>query len=64
VDDPLAMYLADIFTVTASLAGIPGLSVPCGETKGGLPIGVQILGKNFDEAGILRLAHAYEVARA
>jgi len=64
VDDPLAMYLADIFTVTASLAGIPGISVPCGETKGGLPIGVQIVGKHFDEAGILRLAHAYERGRA
>jgi aspartyl-tRNA(Asn)/glutamyl-tRNA(Gln) amidotransferase subunit A len=64
VDDPLAMYLADIYTVTADLAGIPGISVPCGETKSGLPIGVQILGKHFDEAGILRLAHAYEAARA
>jgi aspartyl-tRNA(Asn)/glutamyl-tRNA(Gln) amidotransferase subunit A len=63
VDDPLAMYLADIYTVTADLAGIPGISVPCGETKSGLPIGVQILGKHFDEAGILRLAHAYEGAR-
>jgi aspartyl-tRNA(Asn)/glutamyl-tRNA(Gln) amidotransferase subunit A len=63
VDDPLAMYLADIFTVTASLAGIPGISVPCGETKNGLPIGVQILGTHFDEAGILRLAHAYEQGR-
>ena len=63
-DDPLAMYLADIFTVTASLAGIPGISVPCGETKSGLPIGMQILGRHFDEATILRLAHAFEHARA
>ena len=60
VDDPLAMYLADIYTVTADLAGIPGISIPCGETKGRLPIGLQILGKHFDEATILRIAHAYE----
>src|SRR6202453_208538 len=53
VDDPLAMYLADIFTVTADLAGIPGISVPCGQTKENLPIGLQILGKHFDEATIL-----------
>jgi aspartyl-tRNA(Asn)/glutamyl-tRNA(Gln) amidotransferase subunit A len=62
VDDPLAMYLADIYTVTADLAGIPGISVPCGETKEKLPIGLQILGKHFDEATILRVAHAYEQA--
>ncbi|MGA8765349.1 MAG: Asp-tRNA(Asn)/Glu-tRNA(Gln) amidotransferase subunit GatA [Candidatus Sulfotelmatobacter sp.] len=61
-NDPLAMYLADIYTVTADLAGIPGISVPCGETKERLPIGLQILGKHFDEATILRLAHAYEQA--
>jgi aspartyl-tRNA(Asn)/glutamyl-tRNA(Gln) amidotransferase subunit A len=60
VDDPLAMYLADIFTVTADLVGIPGISVPCGETKEKLPIGLQILGKHFDEATILRVAHACE----
>jgi aspartyl-tRNA(Asn)/glutamyl-tRNA(Gln) amidotransferase subunit A len=59
-NDPLAMYLADIYTVTADLAGIPGISVPCGETNEKLPIGLQILGKHFDEATILRLAHAYE----
>src|SRR5882724_10970289 len=61
-NDPLAMYLADIYTVTADLAGIPGISVPCGETKEKLPIGLQILGKHFDEATILRVAHAYEQA--
>jgi aspartyl-tRNA(Asn)/glutamyl-tRNA(Gln) amidotransferase subunit A len=61
-NDPLAMYLADIYTVTADLAGIPGISVPCGETRETLPIGLQILGKHFDEATILRLAHAYEQA--
>jgi aspartyl-tRNA(Asn)/glutamyl-tRNA(Gln) amidotransferase subunit A len=59
-DDPLSMYLADIYTVTADLAGIPGISVPCGQTKSGLPIGLQILGKHFDEATILRLAHVVE----
>jgi aspartyl-tRNA(Asn)/glutamyl-tRNA(Gln) amidotransferase subunit A len=62
VDDPLSMYLADIFTVTADLAGIPGISVPCGKTKENLPVGLQILGKHFDEATILRVAHAYEQA--
>jgi aspartyl-tRNA(Asn)/glutamyl-tRNA(Gln) amidotransferase subunit A len=62
VDDPLSMYLADIFTVTANLGGIPGISIPCGETKEKLPIGLQILGKHFDETTILRVAHAYEKA--
>jgi aspartyl-tRNA(Asn)/glutamyl-tRNA(Gln) amidotransferase subunit A len=62
MDDPLSMYLADIFTVTADLAGIPGISVPCGETKENLPVGLQILGKHFDEATILRIAQAYEQA--
>jgi aspartyl-tRNA(Asn)/glutamyl-tRNA(Gln) amidotransferase subunit A len=62
VDDLLSMYLADIFTVTADMAGIPGISVPCGETKENLPVGLQILGKHFDEATILRVAHACEQA--
>ncbi len=53
IDDPLEMYLSDIFTVTANLAGIPGLVVPAGETGGGLPIGLQLLGSAFDEASIL-----------
>src|SRR5258708_12179428 len=61
-DDPLAMYLADIFTVTADLAGIPGISVPCGQTKTGLPIGLQVLGKHFDESSVLRVGHAVEQA--
>src|SRR5437588_9349310 len=61
-NDPLAMYLADIYTVTADLAGIPGISIPCGETREKLPIGLQILGKHFDESTILRIAHAYERA--
>jgi aspartyl-tRNA(Asn)/glutamyl-tRNA(Gln) amidotransferase subunit A len=63
-NDPLAMYLADIYTVTADLAGIPGISIPCGQTKEKLPIGLQILGKHFDEATILRVAQAYEQAQA
>jgi aspartyl-tRNA(Asn)/glutamyl-tRNA(Gln) amidotransferase subunit A len=62
VDDPLAMYLADIYTVTANLAGIPGISIPCGQTKEKLPIGMQIFGKHFDEATVLRVAHAFETA--
>ena len=63
-DDPLAMYLADIFTVTADLVGIPGISIPCGKSKEGLPIGMQILGRHFDEATILRVAHVAEHALA
>jgi aspartyl-tRNA(Asn)/glutamyl-tRNA(Gln) amidotransferase subunit A len=62
VDDPLQMYLADVFTISANLAGIPGISVNCGFTTAGLPIGLQILGKPFDEATILKAAHAYEQA--
>jgi len=63
-DDPLAMYLADIFTVTADLVGVPGISIPCGTSKEGLPIGMQILGKHFDEATVLRVAHVAEHALA
>jgi aspartyl-tRNA(Asn)/glutamyl-tRNA(Gln) amidotransferase subunit A len=62
VDDPLAMYLADIYTVTANLAGIPGVSIPVGLTKEKLPIGMQIFGKHFDEGTILRVANAHEKA--
>ena len=62
VNDPLAMYLADIYTVTANLAGIPGISVPCGENHEKLPIGLQLFGRHFDEATLLRVAHAYEQA--
>jgi aspartyl-tRNA(Asn)/glutamyl-tRNA(Gln) amidotransferase subunit A len=60
--DPLQMYLEDIFTVGANLAGIPAISVPCGFTAGPLPIGFQLQGRMFDEATILRVAHAYEQA--
>ncbi len=59
VDDPLAMYLSDIYTVTANLAGIPALSLPCGFTAEGLPVGLQIIGSQFQEGTVLRLADAY-----
>jgi aspartyl-tRNA(Asn)/glutamyl-tRNA(Gln) amidotransferase subunit A len=62
VDDPLQMYLADIYTVTASLAGLPGISVPCGRIGGKLPVGLQIIGPAFGEARVLQLAHAFEQA--
>lgn len=62
LDDPLAMYLSDIFTLPSSLAGIPGVSVPCGFSKDGLPIGLQILGKHFDEEKLLRIAYNFEQA--
>jgi aspartyl-tRNA(Asn)/glutamyl-tRNA(Gln) amidotransferase subunit A len=59
-DDPLSMYLADIYTVTANLAGICGISVPCGVSSENLPIGIQILGKHFDESTIFRVGQAVE----
>ncbi len=62
LEDPLQMYLSDVFTITANLVGIPGISVPAGFSGGGLPIGFQLLGKHFAEATILRLAHAFEQA--
>jgi aspartyl-tRNA(Asn)/glutamyl-tRNA(Gln) amidotransferase subunit A len=62
-DDPVQMYLEDIYSVAASLAGICGVSVPCGETKSGLPIGVQVMGRHFDELTMLRVAQAVETAR-
>ena len=58
--DPLQMYLSDIYTISTNLAAIPGISIPCGFTKGNLPIGMQVLGKHFDEATILRTARAFE----
>ena len=60
--DPLQMYLADIYTVTGSLAGVPGISVPCGRTKAGLPVGMQIFGPHFSESRVLQIAHAFEKA--
>jgi aspartyl-tRNA(Asn)/glutamyl-tRNA(Gln) amidotransferase subunit A len=62
VADPLAMYLMDVLTLPASLAGLPGLSLPCGFTKGNLPIGLQVIGKPFEEARVLRVARAFEKA--
>jgi aspartyl-tRNA(Asn)/glutamyl-tRNA(Gln) amidotransferase subunit A len=62
IDDPLAMYLSDIYTITGDLAGIPCMSVPCGKTAAGLPVGMQILTKHFDETGMFRLADAFEKA--
>jgi len=59
-NDPLSMYLADIYTVTADLVGVPGISVPCGVSRSGLPIGLQILGRHFDEGMVLRVAQAVE----
>jgi aspartyl-tRNA(Asn)/glutamyl-tRNA(Gln) amidotransferase subunit A len=60
--DPLEMYLADIYTVTGSLAGVPGISVPCGKSRAGLPIGMQIFGAHFGEGRILQLARSFERA--
>lgn len=60
MDDPLQMYLCDIFTLSANLAGIPGISVPCGYTRGGLPIGLQFLAKHFEEEKLIQVASAYE----
>jgi aspartyl-tRNA(Asn)/glutamyl-tRNA(Gln) amidotransferase subunit A len=62
MDNPWDMYLADIYTITGSLAGVPCMSVPCGNTPAGLPVGLQILTRHFDEAGMLRLAGAFERA--
>ena len=60
--DPLSMYLSDIYTIGVNLAGLPGVSIPCGFTQSGLPIGLQIIGKPFDEAGMLAIAQSYEKA--
>ena len=62
VDDPLTMYLSDIFTLSANLAGIPGMSIPCGFSADGLPVGLQIMGNHFDEEMIFKVAHAFEQA--
>lgn len=60
IEDPLQMYLSDIFTISVNLAGVPGISIPCGFTSNDLPIGMQIMGKHFDEETVLRVAYAYE----
>jgi aspartyl-tRNA(Asn)/glutamyl-tRNA(Gln) amidotransferase subunit A len=61
-DDPLTMYLSDIFTISAPLAGIPAMSVPCGRSPEGLPIGVQLMASHFDEGRMLAAAYAFEQA--
>ena len=62
IKDPLKMYLSDIYTISANLAGIPAISIPCGFTKKSLPVGLQILAKAFDEEMLFRVAHTYEEA--
>ena len=59
-DDPLQMYLADIFTISVNLAGVPGISIPCGFTAQGLPIGLQLIGRHFDEETLIKASYAYE----
>jgi aspartyl-tRNA(Asn)/glutamyl-tRNA(Gln) amidotransferase subunit A len=61
-DDPLSMYLSDIYTINVNLAGLPGISVPCGFASDGMPVGLQMIGKAFDESNLLSYAHAYESA--
>ncbi len=61
-DDPLSMYLSDIYTIAVNLAGIPAMSLPCGFSKSGLPIGLQIMTKHFGEETMLRIGHSYEQA--
>ncbi|MDH3345098.1 MAG: amidase family protein, partial [Desulfobacteraceae bacterium] len=61
-DDPLTMYLSDIFTLSANLAGIPGISVPCGFSSEGLPIGLQIMARHFEEGKLLKVAYNFEQA--
>jgi aspartyl-tRNA(Asn)/glutamyl-tRNA(Gln) amidotransferase subunit A len=62
IDDPLTMYLSDVFTISANLAGIPGMSVPCGFSAEGLPIGLQLLGRHFEEEKLIKLAYNFEQA--
>jgi Asp-tRNAAsn/Glu-tRNAGln amidotransferase A subunit and related amidases len=64
MDDPIAMYLNDVFTVPVNLAGLPGISVPAGLSEDGLPLGLQLIGRAFDEATLLRTARTIEQARA
>ncbi|MCW8836877.1 MAG: amidase family protein, partial [Rhodospirillales bacterium] len=64
MDDPIAMYLNDVFTVPGSLAGLPSISVPAGLSEGGLPLGLQVVGRPFDEETVLRVAGVVEAAAA
>ena len=59
-EDPISMYLSDIYTISTNLAGLPGISVPCGFSKEGLPIGMQLIGKAFEEEKLLSVANAYD----
>ena len=59
-ENPLQMYLSDIFTISVNLAGLPAIALPCGFSKAGLPIGLQLIGRAFEEETVLRAAHAYE----
>ena len=63
LSDPIKMYLGDIYTISVNLAGLPGLSVPCGKDKNGLPIGLQLIGDCFKENNLIRAGYAYEQAR-
>ena len=63
LQDPIRMYLGDIYTISANLAGLPGISVPCGRDGKGLPVGMQLIGDRFSEKKLLRAAYAYESAR-
>ena len=60
--DPVQMYLADIYTIAINLAGLPGMSLPCGAGSGGMPVGLQIVGPWFGEAKMLNAAHRYQLA--
>ena len=60
IDDPLQMYLNDVYTISVNLAGVPAISVPSGLTDDGLPTGLQVIGKPFAEEALFQLAHAYE----
>ena len=59
-EDPISMYLSDIYTISTNLAGLPGISVPCGFSENGLPIGMQLIGQAFEEEKLLAIAHAYD----
>jgi len=61
-DDPVQMYLSDIYTIAVNLAGLPGMSIPCGFGENNLPVGLQIIGNYFDEARMLNVAHQYQLA--
>ena len=60
IDDPITMYLNDIYTIAVNLVGLPGVSIPCGLVDG-LPVGVQVIGRHFDEARILNVGHRYQI---